>query len=111
MKMIHIVVTLGLAFFVLNIACYCLKPKAEVVLFDAETIKGRLIRQLAEHKASDLQVNMATKKFNDALSSVLKKYAMHHGVVVINKNIALAGGKDVTAQITSELSDAMRARP
>lgn len=110
MRLIHLVFALCLGFLLVGIAIYCIKPKTEVVLFDTETIKGRLIRQLAEHQANDAQIRSATNKFNVSLSAVLIDYAKRHGVVVINKNMALAGGEDVTEQIASELSRAMRAR-
>ncbi|HAU9810776.1 TPA: type-F conjugative transfer system protein TrbI [Legionella pneumophila] len=110
MRLIHLVVAIVATFLILGVAVYCLKPKACVVLFDAETIKGRLIRQLAERKATDAQVISATKKFNDSLSAVLTHYAKRYGVVVINRNMVLAGGEDVTEQIASELSRAMSAR-
>lgn len=108
MRLIHLVVAIVATFLIVGVAVYCLKPKACVVLFDAEIIKGRLIRQLAERKATDAQVSSATKKFNDSLSTVLTHYAKQHRVVVINRNMALAGGEDVTEQIANELSRAMR---
>lgn len=108
MRLIHLVVAIVATFLIAGVAVYCIKPKACVVLFDAEIIKGRLIRQLAERKATDAQVSSATKKFNDSLITVLTRYAKRYGVVVINKNVALAGGEDVTEQIASELSHAMR---
>ena len=108
MRLIHLVVAIVAMVLIAGSAVYCLKPKTCVVLFDAEIIKGRLIRQLAERKATDAQVSRAIKKFNDSLSAVLTHYAKQHGVVFINRNMALAGGKDVTAQIASELSRAMR---
>jgi len=110
MRLIHLVVAIAATFLIAGVAVYCLKPKVCVVLFDAETIKGRLIRQLAEYHATDAQVSSATKKFNDSLSAVLTHYAKRYGVVVINRNMALAGGEDVTEQIASELSRAMRER-
>lgn len=110
MRLIHLVVAIAAMFLIAGSAVYCIKPKTHVVLFDAETIKGRLIRQLAERKATDTQVSSATKKFNDSLSAVLTHYAKRYGVVVINRNMALAGGEDVTEQIASELSRAMRER-
>lgn len=108
MRLIHLVSALGLAVFITGIAFYCMKPKTEVVLFDAEAIKGTLIRQLAERKATDAQVSSATKKFTDSLNVVLTHYAKQHGVVILNRHLALAGGEDVTEQIASELSRAMR---
>ena len=108
MRLIHLVGAIAATVLIAGVAVYCIKPKACVVLFDAEIIKGRLIRQLAERKATDAQVSSATKKFNDSLSTVLTRYAKRYGVVVINKNMVLAGGKDVTEQIASELSRAMR---
>lgn len=108
MRLIHLVVAIAATFLIAGVVVYCIKPKACVVLFDAEIIKGRLIRQLAERKATDAQVSSATKKFNDSLITVLTRYAKRYGVVVINKNVALAGGEDVTEQIASELSHAMR---
>lgn len=108
MRLIHLVVAIAATFLIAGVAVYCIKPKACVVLFDAGIIKGRLIRQLAERKATDAQVSSATKKFNDSLITVLTRYAKRYGVVVINKNVALAGGEDVTEKIASELSQAMR---
>lgn len=108
MRLIHLVGAIAATVLIAGVAVYCIKPKACVVLFDAEIIKGRLIRQLAERKATDAQVSSATKKFNDSLSTVLTRYAKRCGVVVINKNMVLAGGEDVTEQIASELSRAMR---
>ncbi|HHX2613444.1 TPA: TrbI F-type domain-containing protein [Legionella pneumophila] len=108
MRLIHLVGAIAATVLIAGVAVYCIKPKACVVLFDAEIIKGRLVRQLAERKATDAQVSSATKKFNDSLSTVLTRYAKRYGVVVINKNMVLAGGEDVTEQIASELSRAMR---
>ena len=110
MRLIHLVPALGLVVLITGSTFYCMKPKTCVVLFDAEAIKGTLIRQLAERNATQAQIISATKKFNASLSGVLTQYAKQHGVVVLNKNRVLAGGKDVTEQIASELSRAMRER-
>lgn len=49
MRLIHLLAAFAATFLIAGVAVYCIKPKACVVLFDAETIKGRLIRQLAAH--------------------------------------------------------------
>lgn len=107
MRLIHLAVAQVLALVLIGMAFYASYPKTYVVLFDNDALKGTLIRQLAERNATDAQVTSATKKFNDSLTAVLTHYAKRYGVVVINKNIALAGGEDVTEQIASELSHAM----
>lgn len=116
MRINHIVVSRNMASFLIfaltlvNIVIYYHQPQSQIVLFDENIIKSRLIRQLAEHKASLLQVNIATKKFNAALNLVLKKYALNHRVIILNKNMTLAGGKDITTQIAKDVSLAMRSK-
>lgn len=109
MRLISSLVAINVVFLA-SITFYCIKPKQSVVRFDAEAIRGQLIRQLAEHKVSDKDVSIATKKFNHSLSALLIRYAKEHRVVILNSPMILAGGEDVTEHIARELSDVMRAR-
>lgn len=92
----------------IGMTLYSVKPQERVVLFNKEALQGQLIRQLAEHQATAVQVELATRRFNDSLGQLLTSYAKHHGVVILERKIAFAGGTDITSKLTAELSELMR---
>lgn len=106
MRLIFLLVFVVAAF--IGIAFYCIKPQEHIVLFNKEALQGQLIRQLAEHQATAAQVELATSRFNDSLSQLLTSYAKRHGVVILERKIAFAGGTDITSKLTAELSELMR---
>jgi hypothetical protein len=63
---------------------------------------------LAEHQATDEQIERATQRFKGALNTVLTRYARQKHVVILNKNLMLAGGADITHEIAGLLSADMR---
>lgn len=71
-------------------------------------MRGQLIRQLAELKATDEQVARTTRRFNDSLNTVLAHYAKRHQVVVLDQKSTVAGGTDITHEIANQLSVVMR---
>ena len=75
-----------------------------IVTFNATEVRGKLIRQLAEHKASIDQASKASTAFKHRLNSVLTEYARSHHVVIIDSQSVLAGTKDVTADILRGLA-------
>lgn len=92
----------------MGIAAYFISSQRRVVYFNVSAIKANLIHQLAIHQASDEQVNATTQRFRKNLEEVLHQYARRHDVMIIDSQFVIAGGKDVTSQITKDLSLAMR---
>jgi conjugal transfer pilin signal peptidase TrbI len=99
----HWLLTLFLGF---NI--YGLKTQNPIALLNSAALQGQFIRQLAEHKASKAQVAQATQHFNQSLKQVLGQYAQTHRVVILSQKNVLVGGKEITSEITKELSRVMR---
>lgn len=79
-----------------------------VVCFDLQKIQGQFIRQLAVHKATDVQVARATLQFKSFLQKTLTSYSKKHGVVIVDSKFLLAGSDDVTEIVAKELAAAMR---
>lgn len=95
-------------FIILGASVYLMRPIETVVFFDAQVLKAELIRQLAEHKASSEQIGRTAERFKESLKTLLAQYATKHSVVIFERHMVLAGGRDITLEIASELSQAMR---
>ncbi|WP_131784015.1 TrbI F-type domain-containing protein [Legionella gresilensis] len=101
----------ALAFLVITITAipfYGLSPRETLVFLNKEKIEGQFIRQLAELNAAEAQVRRTTRRFNSALNQVLNAYASRHHVIIIERKLMLAGGLDITDDITAEVSGLMR---
>jgi type-F conjugative transfer system protein TrbI len=106
---LKLILSIG-TFLIVGIIFYCLFPKTQVVVFDTKTVQAQLIRQLAEHKASEEQVRQAILKYKNSLHDVLTQYAKRHDVVILEQATVLSGGNDITSQLLHELSLAMKSK-
>ncbi|RAP34894.1 type-F conjugative transfer system protein TrbI [Legionella quinlivanii] len=87
---------------------YGMMLKTEIAFFDVEAVQGQFIRQLAEVKASESQVEQSTKRFNAVLNQLLAELALQKKIIILRKNGVLAGGMDITDEVRIKLSQAMR---
>ena len=74
-----------------------------IVSFDQLKVRGQLIRQLAEHHASNEQVTLISTAFKRRLNQVLIDYAAMHHVVIVDNKLILAGSTDITDAIMLKL--------
>lgn len=95
----------NLWFFILS---YGVKPKEPIVIFNKEEVLSQFIRQLAEIKATESQVEQSTRRFNEVLNKVLVELAQQKKVIILRKNDVFAGGIDITDEVRIRLSHAMR---
>ncbi|WP_131751130.1 MULTISPECIES: TrbI F-type domain-containing protein [Legionella] len=79
-----------------------------IVTFDREGVLSQFIRQLAEVKASESQVEHSTRRFNEVLRKILVDLAKQKRVIILSKKDVLAGGLDITDEVRMKLSQAMR---
>ena len=94
------------------IGVVCLWPHTTpIVTFNAVEVRGKFIRQLAEHAASDEQVLRASTAFKYRLNAALTEYAKAHHVVIVDSNTVLAGSKDITTKLLLLLSHGKRGKP
>ncbi len=99
---------------ILSVAAFCLslifffRAPYAVVTFDEKEIRGLLVRQLAEHAASNEQALAASARLKKHLSQTLADYATAHHVVVVDSHAILAGKRDITREVISLLSKASR---
>jgi conjugal transfer pilin signal peptidase TrbI len=77
-------------------------------VFDREVIQGQFIRQLAEMKATESQVEQSTRRFNEVLNKVLLDTAQQKKVIILRASDVLAGSIDITDEVRIRLSQAMR---
>ncbi|RUR24252.1 TrbI F-type domain-containing protein [Legionella qingyii] len=108
MRLIHTAIVSAAILFFIGFELYLVSPKIQVVFFDTEAIQAQLIRQLAEHQASDEQVSHTTRQFKNKLQKLLTQYAQQHHVMILNQREILAGGEDITDEIANKLGQAMR---
>jgi conjugal transfer pilin signal peptidase TrbI len=106
MRLIHVMLASSLALIIWGMKC-SLGATSKVVLFDNQAIQGQLIRQLAQHQASEEQVARISYHFKGALNQILKEYALRHDAVILERPSVLAGGTDITNEISNELSRVM----
>lgn len=100
---------LGIGIFVLGLGLGSFwSPRTQVVLFDSHRVHAQLIRQLALHQATDAQIAKASQKLKKILPKVINGYALKHHVLIIEKQLVLSDGVDVTSQLMNELSKTMR---
>lgn len=108
MRLIHVLNSLSAASFVLAGMFYCMTPKNDISFFDKEAVQGQFIRQLAEIKATESQVEQSTRRFNEVLNKVLVDTAQQKKVIILRSSDVLAGGIDITDEVRMRLSQAMR---
>jgi type-F conjugative transfer system protein TrbI len=108
MRLIYLMAGIALVALLAGFGFYGVKQEPNIALFDAEKLRGQLIYQLAEIKATEAQVAVAARKFNAVLPILLREYAKRHRVVIVERRSVLAGGGDITEAIARELSDVMR---
>lgn len=89
---------------------YHCRPQNQVVIFDTKAVQAQLIRQLAEHKASEDQVSVVMVQFKNKLDSLLLDYAKNHHAIILDKGKVLAGGADITDEISMKLAQSMRGK-
>ncbi|HHF7371831.1 type-F conjugative transfer system protein TrbI [Legionella pneumophila serogroup 1] len=101
---------LGCALAVFGVVCvfYGASPQKSIVVFDKEVVQGQFIRQLAEIKATESQVEQYTRRFNEVLNKVLVDTAQQKKVIILRTADVLAGGIDITDEVRMKLSKAMR---
>ncbi|MFP3773654.1 type-F conjugative transfer system protein TrbI [Legionella pneumophila serogroup 1] len=97
-----------LAVFGMFTAFYGVSPQKSIVTFDKEVVQGQFIRQLAEIKATESQVEQSTRRFNEVLNKVLVDTAQQKKVIILRSSDVLAGGIDITDEVRMRLSQAMR---
>jgi type-F conjugative transfer system protein TrbI len=98
----------ALAVFVVVYVFYGISPQKSIVVFDREVIQGQFIRQLAEMKATESQVEQSTRRFNEVLNKVLLDTAQQKKVIILRASDVLAGSIDITDEVRIRLSQAMR---
>ncbi|HHF7365622.1 TPA: TrbI F-type domain-containing protein [Legionella bozemanae] len=108
MRLIHLALVFSLLILVSGSAFYYGTSRSPIVFLDKEAIQGQVIRQLAELNANESQVKRTTRRFSDALNYVLTQHAKNNKTVILGKNCVLAGGVDITNEVTFELSELMR---
>lgn len=101
---------LGFALVVFGVVCifYGVSLQKSIVVFDKEVVQGQFIRQLAEIKATESQVEQSTRRFNEVLNKVLLDIAQQKKVIILRASDVLAGGVDITDEVRINLSRAMR---
>lgn len=110
MKLIHILSSLSAASLVVAGMFYWMTPKTDIAFFDKEAVQGQFIRQLAEVKATESQIEQSTRRFNVVLNKVLVDTAQQKKVIILRRNDVLAGGIDITDEVRIKLSRAMRSK-
>lgn len=108
MRLIPITASFVVATFGFFIVSYGVKPIEPIVLFNKEEVLSQFIRQLAEIKATESQVEQSTRRFNEVLNKVLVELAEQKKVIILRKNDVFAGGIDITDEVRIRLSHAMR---
>ncbi|HHS8465256.1 TPA: TrbI F-type domain-containing protein [Legionella pneumophila] len=108
MKSIPLLKSLSAALLVVAGLFYWMTSKTQIAFFDKEAVQGQFIRQLAEIKATESQVEQSTRRFNEVLNKVLVSTAKQKKAVILNKKDVLVGGIDITDEIRLSLSQAMR---
>lgn len=83
-----------------------LKPP-EIVSFDLKSTTNKFLLQSAKLTLTDEQRQSLVQRFNKALTETVQDYAATNNVVVIVQPASVAGIKDVTPQIRTQLSRAM----
>jgi type-F conjugative transfer system protein TrbI len=111
MRLLQCSMVLALTILVLGTIVYCQKSKRSIVYFDKEAIQAQFIRQLAETKATDEKVTKVSEQFNASLNFLLSHYAKRHQVTILNRQMVLAGGQDITAEVAKDISASMRKNP
>ncbi|MFO9089031.1 type-F conjugative transfer system protein TrbI [Legionella pneumophila serogroup 1] len=101
---------LGCALAIFGVVCifYGVSLQKSIVIFDKEVVQGQFIRQLAEIKATESQVEQSTRRFNEVLNKVLLDIAQQKKVIILRASDVLAGGVDITDEVRINLSRAMR---
>lgn len=82
-----------------------------VAVVDVKKIKAQFIRQLAERKASDVNISHAGKRFNNALKKSLEDYALTHHATLVQKDAVLGFDKkpkDATFDIMKAIAIQMK---
>ncbi|CZH49722.1 conjugal transfer protein TrbI [Legionella pneumophila] len=87
---------------------YGASPQKSIVMLDKEEVLSQFIRQLAEAKATESQVEQSTRRFNAELNKVLVDTAQQKKVIILSASDVLAGGVDITDEVRIKLSRAMR---
>ncbi|HAU1718463.1 TPA: type-F conjugative transfer system protein TrbI [Legionella pneumophila] len=101
---------LGCTLAVFGVVCafYGTSLQKSIVVFDKEVIQSQFIRQLAEIKATESQVEQSTRRFNEVLNKVLVDTTQQKKVIILRASDVLAGGIDITDEVRIRLSQAMR---
>lgn len=81
---------------------------SQVVTFNQPKLMARFVGQLSAHALSDGALREKTDQFTTALNVSLSTYAKAHHVLVLNASDVLAGERDITASIESDVARRMR---
>ncbi|HFE6348862.1 TPA: type-F conjugative transfer system protein TrbI [Legionella pneumophila] len=108
MRLTPLVLGCALAVFGVVYGFYGASPQKSIVVFDEEAVQGQFIRQLAEIKATESQVEQSTRRFNEVLNKVLVDTAQQKKIIILRSSDVLAGGIDITDEVRMKLSKAMR---
>ncbi|HAT1812543.1 TPA: type-F conjugative transfer system protein TrbI [Legionella pneumophila] len=108
MRLTPLVLGCALVVFGVVLGFYGVSPQKSIVIFDKKEVLSQFIRQLAEAKATESQVEQSTRRFNALLNKVLVDTAQQKKVIILRASDVLAGGVDITDEMRIKMSHAMR---
>jgi len=91
------------------IAFQAYQAKYSVASFDKQRLQGQFINQLALRRLPDEQVAKTSLRFKTLLQKTLDDYSKAHHLILVDRQLTLAGGLDVTEAISRKLKQAIRA--
>lgn len=83
-------------------------PVNSIVGFNPQKGQSQLVRQLALHHASNAQITKTSLQFKALLQKTLKEYSKRHHVLIVDSQLLLAGGTDITEAVLTQLAYTMR---
>lgn len=90
------------------IAHYTKHPIPSIVSFNPQKVQAQLVRRLALLHASKEQVTKTSLQFKSLLHKSLNEYSKKHQVLIVDSQLLLAGGTDITEVMFKELTRMMR---
>ena len=86
------------------LCCCSIKTTPEIVYFDLKVTQQGFSAQLSKRtEIAEVEKERIARRFGQSIEVITQAYAKKHNAIVLVKPAVIAGAKDITAQLQSEI--------
>ena len=93
----------------ITLLCFSIQPAPQIVSFDFKGTQQSFTAQLSKRSdITETEKNNIAQRFGQSVEAVTQAYADKHHSIVLVRPAVIAGAKDITNQLQSEILNRMK---